>query len=242
MVLRKVVSAELSKLRTVPISGVAAAGTVIVGAAIAAALAASAAGQGAAAPAADAVLQAVPFAQAGIILLGILPAALEHQGGQFRTTLTAVPNRGLLLAGKSIGALIAVAVTAVLSVGVALAAAVLAQGLVDAPSHPADQSSWTLIGAAVYLALIGMLAHAVALLLRQLVPALVTMLVLILVVPFLLGGITEHVRWLPDRAGSLLYVPDADAVLMPVTGALVLVAWIAATGAAATVAFLVRDG
>ncbi len=67
------------------------------------------------------------------------------------------------------------------------------------------------------------------------------MLGLVLVLSPLLSGLTEHARWLPDRAGSLLYQPGADTVLTAATGALVLLSWTVATGAAAAAAFLARD-
>ena len=98
-----------------------------------------------------------------------------------------------------------------------------------------------LAGAAAYLVLIGLLALALAVLLRSQLPPLVAMLGLVLVLSPLLSGLTEHARWLPDRAGSLLYQPGADTVLTPAAGALVLLCWTAATGAAAAAAFLARD-
>src|SRR5659263_167129 len=234
------VSSEITKLRTLPLAVLAAVGTVLIGAVITAALAANAVDQGAPAGA-TAVLQAVPFAQVGIILLGILPAAHEHAGSQFRTTLVAVPNRGLLATGKTLAALIALTVTAALTVGVSLATAAIAHHLSSVPLPARGAEPWALAGAAVYLSLIGMLAHVVALLVRHLVPALVTMLALVLVVPPLLAGVTEHARWLPDRAGSLLYLPGADTALTPGTGALVLVGWVLVIGAAAVAAFITRD-
>jgi len=69
----------------------------------------------------------------------------------------------------------------------------------------------------------------------------VTMLALVLIVSPLLAGYTEHARALPDRAGRLLYLPDSDPALTPGTGALILLAWIAATALAAVVAFTRRD-
>lgn len=239
MNLPNVISAELAKLRTLPIAILCAVGTVLVGAAIATTLAATATEQGGSAP--TAVGQAVPFAQVGIILLGVLASAHEHSGGQFRTSLAAVPNRGLLVTGKSIAALITVALTSLLTVGVSM-------GVVTLTHHPSDgltaasaAEQWRLAGAVVYLTFIGVLSHAVGLLARHLVPALVSMLALVLIVPPLLGGLTEHARWLPDRAGSLLYLPGADSVLTPGTGTLVLLGWLIATGPAAVAAFITRD-
>lgn len=249
MTLLNVTSAEIAKLRTLPVAVLVAVGTIGVGATIAAALAWSAAtqdvagGQDQAASAAGAVLAAIPYAQAGIILLGILPATHEHAGTQSRTSLTAVPHRGLFLVGKSISALIALAIAAVLTVGVSLAAAVIVQRLAQSSvsAAAAGRELGQLVGAAGYLILIGMLSHAVALLVRHLVPALVVMLTLVLIVPPLAGSVTEHARWLPDRAGSLLYRPGADAVLTTATGTLVLLGWIVVAGSVAVAQFVGRD-
>ncbi|WP_460942362.1 hypothetical protein [Okibacterium endophyticum] len=241
MRLWNVLAAELSKLRTLPVAVLAAVGTVLVGALIAVALAANAAERDVPASAAAVALEAVPFAQAGIILLGILPAAHEYPGGQIRTSLAAVPNRALLAGGKAIAALLAVTATAVATVGASLVAAMATQHLLHVSSDTGGWQPWTLAGAAVYLALIGMLTHAVAVLVRHLVPALVGMLAALLIVPPILGAVTEHARWLPDRAGGLLYLPDTDTVLTPWTGTLVLLAWIIVTAAAGIAAFVVRD-
>lgn len=85
------------------------------------------------------------------------------------------------------------------------------------------------------------LAHALAVALRSLVPPLVAMLGLVLIASPLLSGTTEHARWLPDRAGRLLYLPETDGVLTAWTGTVVLVTWIAVVASAATTAFRTRD-
>lgn len=238
--LAAVTAAELAKLRTLPVAVAAAVATVLAGAVVAAALAAHAADGGAPGSAVAAVVLAVPYVQAGLVLVGVLPVAHEYEGVQIRTTLAAVPDRALLLAGKSAAALAAVALTAAATVGAGAAAAAATRYLLDAGPAGGGAEPWAAPGAAVHLALIGLLAHAVALLLRHLVPALVGMLSLVLVVSPLLGGLTEHARWLPDRAGSLLYAPD-DTVLTGATGALVLLGWIAAVGCAAAVRFVRGD-
>ncbi|PYH01788.1 ABC transporter permease [Arthrobacter stackebrandtii] len=233
------VLAELSKLRTLPLAVLAAAGTVVLGAAISAAMAAT--GLRESAGVVDAVLASVPFAQLGIILLGILPAAHEYAGAQIRTSLTAVPNRMVFLAAKSVAALMAVSLTAVAALGAGLLAAVVTRSATGFTGAGADAGPWALAGAALYLLLTGLLAYTAALLLRHLMPALVVMLALVLLASPLVGAATEHARWLPDRAGSLLYLPDTDPVLSAGTGALVLLGWALVAGMAAAVRFTSRD-
>ena len=88
---------------------------------------------------------------------------------------------------------------------------------------------------------IGLLALALTVLLRSLIPPLVAMLALVLIVSPLVAGSTEHARWLPDRAGSLLYLPESDTVLTAGTGVFVMLAWTTAVAIAAASTFLSRD-
>ncbi|HRL48231.1 MAG TPA: hypothetical protein PLA49_02510 [Propioniciclava sp.] len=236
--LRNATAAELIKLWSLPAVVATSLGTIVASVTLAAALAMSAP------PESNDVslitAQAIVFLQIGPILLGVLAASTEYEGRQIVTTLTATPNRSLLLAGKAIaylGVVVTVSVAAV-SAGAATVWIVLdAHG--TAPARPVDLGPLT--GAAIYLVLIGLLALAAAVLMRSLIGPLVTMLALVLIVSPLLAGYTEHARVLPDRAGRLLYLPDSDPGLTPGTGALILLAWIAATALAAVVAFTRRD-
>jgi ABC-2 type transport system permease protein len=232
-VLGRTAAAELLKLRSLPAAVATAAGTVVIGAILAAALASSApatpsAASTSAAP--DAVIQAVPFLQIGPIVIGVLTVASEYAGRQIVTTLAATPDRLRLLAAKTVAYLVAATIISVATIGGGLAAAWLV-----IPVRAV--AVWPMAGAAVYLVVIGLLSLGLAAVLRSLVPPLVIMLALLLIVSPLLAGYTEHARWLPDRAGSLLYRPDADAMI----GAVVLVAWIAVTASAAIATFLRRD-
>ncbi|MFJ3405887.1 hypothetical protein [Promicromonospora sp. NPDC090134] len=241
MRLLNVAAAELDKLRTLPAAVLAAVGTAVVGVALAAALTASAtAAQGEAVSTIDVMARAVPFVQTGLILLGVLPVSHELAGHQLRTTLAAVPRRGLLLAGKTVATLVAAVLTAVTTVGGLLGAATVTAYLTDAPVTPGDVDARLVAGAVAYLVLVGLLSHAITLLVRGLVPALVGTLSLVLIVSPLLAALTEHARWFPDRAAAQLYAP-ADEVLTTTTGGLVMLAWIALVGAAGTVLFVRRD-
>ncbi|TDD62164.1 ABC transporter permease [Kribbella antibiotica] len=192
-----VVLAELSKLRTLPLTGFTVAGILACTALLAAA---------------DQAVDIIMYVQAGFVLLGIIPVAHEHAGRQFGTTLIAVPARGRLLVAKSLATAVVMALTA---------AATAVLGGAERP-----------VGAAAYLVFIGLFAYAVAVVVRQLIPALVGMLSLILIVSPVLA---DHGRWLPDRAAAELYQGSATI------GALGALAWVALIGAVATVQFLRRD-
>jgi hypothetical protein len=235
--LGRAVGAELLKLRTLPAVVASALGTVAVGVMLAAALASSASPG---TSAARVVTQVVPFLQIGPVLIAVLAVASEYAGRQIATTLTATPNRLLLLAGKSFAYLIVATATSIATVGAGLCAAHLTFAARDAGAAT-EADAEAAVGAALYLVLVGLLSLGLATLLRSLVPPLVTMLSLVLIVSPLLSAYTEHARWFPDRAGSLLYRPGTDTVLGPGSGAAVLLAWIAVTASAAIITFRARD-
>jgi ABC-2 type transport system permease protein len=102
--------------------------------------------------------------------------------------------------------------------------------------EPVRASPWRVAGAAAYLVLVGLLAAAVTVVIRSLVPALAVLLGGIVVVSPLLGTVTDQARWLPDQAGRALYLPDAEPL-----GPVVLLAWVLCAGTAACLAYCRRD-
>jgi ABC-2 type transport system permease protein len=222
------VAAELIKLRTLPAAWI----TGLVAVVVAVVVTAAASTIDPAADAVTIVLGSVAFLQVGSIVLGVVAVASEYGGQELRTTLTAVPNRVVSLAGKGLAQLIA---TTVMSV-VALAAAVSTGWALE----PVRASLWWVAGAAAYLVLVGMLAGAVTVVLRSLVSSLVVMLVGVVVASPLLGSVTDQARWLPDQAGRALFSPDPGP-FGPVVGAAVVLAWVLLAGTAAFVAYVARD-
>ncbi|PRB17340.1 ABC transporter permease [Microbacterium sp. MYb62] len=233
--------AELSKLRTLPLTAYAAGGMVTLGAVLALAFAALHADGGGVVSPVAAALDTVPYVQAGAILLGVLPVSQEYAGRQLSTTLTAVPHRLRVVVAKTFAAVVVLALAAVATVAAAwlVAEATLRATDMRAAAVVTEDLS-RLGGAALYLVLIGLLAHAVTLVLRHLVAALVSMLVLVFILPFAVTALGEHTRWLPTRAGVQLFAHD-DAVLTAVTGGLVLLGWAAVIGAAGAVRFARSD-
>lgn len=232
----RTVAAELVKLRGLPAVCATVIGTIAAAIALTAAVAASSADG---VDAVQATLATIPFLQVGPILLGVLAVATEYQGSQLRTTLTTTPNRGLLLTGKTIAYTVTATLTSAATIATGLTTAAITLTARDSP-QAGTVNIWPVAGAGLYLVLIGLLGFALTVLLRSLVPPLVIMLALVLIVSPLLNS-TEHSRWLPDRAGRLLYLPDADSLLTPETGSLVLLTWITLTAITATTAFMTRD-
>ncbi len=235
-----ITAAELDKLRTLPAVTFTVIGTILTSSAFAAAVTVSATQDGAPSTVVGVTVHTVPLVQAGLVLLGILPAAHEHAGRQITTTLIAVPHRGLLALGKTAAALLYICAAAAMAVGAILAAATITQHLRGTAGPLGDIDLWRLTGSATYLALIGLLTYSAALLVRHLAPVLAGMLSLLLIVSPLLSGVSDHARWLPDRAASQLYDPT-DSLLTPGSGALVALVWIVAIGGIATVQFIRRD-
>ncbi|AOS62241.1 hypothetical protein [Actinoalloteichus hymeniacidonis] len=188
-------------------------------------------------------LQFVDLGQVGFILLGILTVASEYPRAQIRTTLLGVPDRSMLLAAKSMAYLAVATGTAVLAVGGAALASILTANGTGVSEIGWARELGALIGAAVYLVLIGLLGSAVALLVRNLVVATAVMSTLVLVLSPILSMFTELAGYLPDRAGSWLFRSAANAggPLDPGTGVAVFVGWILVTSAIGTGLFLRRD-
>ncbi len=242
---RGLVAAEVDKLRTLPAVGLSMLGTVLAGAVLAgiqvAAASATVPAERAPVTAAYVVLASVPYLQAGLVLVGAWPVAHEHAGRQLGTSLRAVPRRTTFVMAKTIAALVPIVLTAALATGAALlAAAVVRTGTGAAPAPAPPGAAWLLAGAVAHLTLVGLLSHAVALLVRHLVPTLVGVLGLVLIASPVLSGITAHARWLPDRAAAQLY-DRTDEVLTWATGALVALAWIALIGGMGVARLVRRD-
>jgi ABC-2 type transport system permease protein len=226
-------AAELAKLRTLPAVAATALGTVAAAAVLTVFLvAATDTGGG---DEVAIVLETVQILQIGTILIGVLAAASEYAGSQIRTTLIAVPNRALAFAAKAVAYVVVATTTSETAVAVALGTALISGG------SPAVSPGWSVLGAAGYLVVMGLLAHTLAVVFRSLIAPLAGTLAVVLIASPVLHGLSEHARWLPDQAGRLLYLPDTDPVLAPGSAALVLLAWTAVLTAAALTALTMRD-
>ncbi len=232
------VAAELDKLRTLPAMLLAIAGTIVAGAALGSAFAAAAVAGRVALTATEATLSTVPYLQAGMLIVGAWPFTHEYAGSQIRSTLAAMPRRPRLLVAKTIATLVAAGLTAAGTVAVTWAAGAITLRAHGIPEG--DVGLGSLAGAAGYLVLMGLLASGVALLVRHLVPTLVTLLSVVMIASPLLAAQSEHARWLPDRAAQQLYAAT-DAVLTPGTGSLVALGWVMAIGGIAALRFVRRD-
>ncbi|MBO1333570.1 hypothetical protein J3486_20260 [Streptomyces sp. VRA16 Mangrove soil] len=132
----------------------------------------------------------VQLATLAVIALGVLFITAEYKSGTLRTTFTASPRRGRVLAAKAavLGATVFVVALPV-TFGAFLLARPYQRGngfrppLFDDPSLADPATVRAVIGSAAFLALIAVLSLGVGALLRRTVPAIVLMFVAVVVVP-----------------------------------------------------------
>ncbi|MBP2706401.1 hypothetical protein JOL79_21560 [Microbispora sp. RL4-1S] len=237
----RALAAELSKLVSLPATWLTLGGTLAANPILAIAFT-NAARHGPTGPrsAPDVGLTSIAYVQAGFVVLGVLAACSEYEGGQIRTTLTAMPRRSLQFAAKhlavAIVALPAAAITA--ASGVVLAAGAL--GGTAAPTT-AGHVVRTLSGAAAYLALWTLIGVAVGALVRQTLPAVVAVLGYLFIAGPLLRAQASAARYLPDSAGSAMWSSVDGGAVAPARGALLVSAWTIGLIAVALLGYRRRD-
>jgi ABC-2 type transport system permease protein len=144
-------------------------------------------------------------------VVGTLVITSEYSTGMIRTSLTALPQRGLLMAAK-VAVLAAVAfVTGLIS---SFAAFFTGQAILSSHhtnttlSHPGVLRA--VIGGALFLTVGGLLALGIGLLIRHTAGALTAMVAVLFLLP-LLGNLLPHSwqghvnKWLPTAAGAQIW-------------------------------------
>ncbi|WP_069386234.1 hypothetical protein [Cellulosimicrobium cellulans] len=161
---------------------------------------------------ADSLTGGLLLAQVGPLVLGVLVGTQEYGSGAFRTTFTAVPGRlpvllGQLVATAAFSLVVALLAVAASVVGVLPAAA--SRGIT--PDLTADGTPQVLVGIVLYLVGLALLGLAVGALLRRVVPALTTAVVLVLVLPVAVV-VASDVGGDPMAAAASGDVPQQEAV------------------------------
>ncbi len=179
-------------------------------------------------------LGGVLLAQLAAGVLGVLMITGEYSTGMIRASLSAVPKRNAVLLAK---ATVLAGATFVLG-GVACLLAFLG-GQASLSSHHfglslADPGALrSVIGGAVYLALIALLGLGCGFIFRSTGGALATLFGLLLVLPILVqafpSGFRDDVqKYLPLNAGiEVMSTVNDGSVLSPISGILVLALWAA---------------
>jgi ABC-2 type transport system permease protein len=191
------------------------------------------------------------LAQLAIGTLGVVVITSEYQTGSIRATLAATPQRTTVLAAKASVFAIAAAVTGVLA---SLASFLVGQTILaqkHLQTHLGDPAALrSVLGAGLYLAVVGLLGLGLGTLIRRTAGAIATLVGLILILPVLVQGLPESWqdtinRYLPSAAGQAVightrFTPPGHQ-LTPWTGLGLFCAYTAATLIAAAVTLNRRD-
>ncbi|WP_075737206.1 hypothetical protein [Streptomyces acidiscabies] len=181
------------------------------------------------------------FAQLALGVLGVLVTAGEYSTGMIRSTLAAVPRRLPVLWSKA--AVFGLVALAVGTLG-AFVAFGFGSGIVSGTpaamglTHAGVVRS--LLGAGLYLGLVGVIGIALGALLRSVAGGISVLVASLMLVPGLISLLPSSWRddirpYLPSEAGASMFALTHDSTaLSPTAGLLVLLGWtaLALTGAA----------
>jgi ABC-2 type transport system permease protein len=191
------------------------------------------------------------LSQLVIAVLGALVITAEYSTGMIRTSLTALPRRGMIVAAK---AAVFAAMTFVVGLITSFASFFVGQAIMSSDHLNATLSQpgvlRAVIGGALFLTACGLLAFGVGLLLRHTAGAISLMVVLLFVVSILVNflpqGWQNHVdKWTPAEAGGQIWtvVPATGnpPVFAPWTGFAVLCGYAAIAITAGLILFRKRN-
>ncbi|WP_230209078.1 ABC transporter permease subunit [Nostocoides sp. HKS02] len=193
-------------------------------------------------------LAGVFLAQLAIGVLGVLFVTGEYATGMIRATLAAVPTRLPVLWAKAI---VFAAVTLVLTVPSTLAAFLIGQSIFTSKHLQASVGDpgvlRAVVGAALYLTVVGLLGLALGAVLRNTAGGISTLFGLLFVLPiivrFLPSSWADPIsRYLPNAAGeAITHVHTDPTGLAPWTGFALFCGYTAVVMAAAAVTLRRRD-
>ncbi|MEV6958610.1 ABC transporter permease [Streptomyces sp. NPDC051207] len=172
--------------------------------------------------------------QLAMIVFGVLVVSNEYSSGMIRSSLAAVPQRGLFLAGKLV---VATGLALVVGLVTSFVAFFLGQAMLG--EHRASIGDEgvlrAVIGGGLYMTLIALFSMGVAAMLRSPMLSLGILMPFFFLISSILGNVsaTKKIgRFLPDQAGSKVMqvvVPvDDDTPYGPWGGLGIMVLWVLA--------------
>ena len=181
------------------------------------------------------------FAQLALGVLGVLVTAGEYTTGTIRSTLTAVPRRLPVLWSKA--AVLGGACLVISTVGAFitfLVASSIVSGTPAAMTFSDAGVLRSLLGAGLYLGLVGVIGTALGALLRSVAGGISVLVGVLMLIPGLISLLPGTLRqdiwpYLPSNAGESVFVLHRDATaLSPAAGFAVFLGWtlLALAGAA----------
>ena len=174
----------------------------------------------------------VNVAQLALGVLGVLFMAGEYSTGMIRSTLAAVPRRLPVLWSKAAGyGAVAAAAGAVAALGAFLSASTIVSGTAAGMSLSADGVVRSLLGAGLYLGLVGVIGVGLGALLRSVAGGISVLVGSFMLVPGLVSLLPSSWRdnvseYLPSNAGSSIFALHHQAgTLSAGAGLAVLLGW-----------------
>lgn len=193
-------------------------------------------------------LRGLFLAQLAIGVLGVLIITSEYATGLIRTTFTAIPQRRAVIAAKAVTFGAVALVVSMVSVFVAF---LLGQTILNGKSLGVTLSDphvlRAVLGAGVYLTIVGLLGLALGTILRRTAGAIATLFGLVLVFPLLAQALPspwnhDISKFLPSQLGEAMFSVRPDSTLLsPGTALLVAGIWLVATYTLAAVLITRRD-
>lgn len=192
-------------------------------------------------------LNGIYLAQLALGVLGVLLVTGEYSTGMIKATLTAVPKRLPVLWAKLA---IYVVVVAIASFAISFASFFVGQTLLSSQHIQADLSTphalRTVIGAALYLIVVGVLAVATGSLTRNSAGGISAWVAVFFVIPpiflALPDSFSRHIApYLPAESGQALWTRNVTTSLHPWVGFAVLCGWTVAAVVGAAVSLRHRD-
>jgi hypothetical protein len=174
------------------------------------------------------------FAQLALGVLGVLVAAGEYSTGMIRSTLAAVPRRLPVLWSKAAVYGLVAAVVGTIGVFVAFP---IGSGIVSGTSAAMGLTHAgvvrSLLGAGLYLGLVGVIGTALGALLRSVAGGISVLVAGLMLIPGLVSLLPSSWHddispYLPSNAGESMYALTHDATaLSPTAGLVTLLGWTA---------------
>jgi len=157
--------------------------------------------------------------------LGVLVISAEYSTGTIRASLTATPQRVVMLVAKLLTFSVVIAIVSFVTT---FAAFFLVQAVLDTHDLGVTLGEGTslrmVVGGALYLIIVGLLGLGIGTILRHSAAGISTVLALLFVLPILASFLPHSwqeqvVKYLPGQAGQAIFQRQADAVtLAPWTG------------------------
>jgi hypothetical protein len=174
------------------------------------------------------------FSQLALGVFAILVISSEYSTGMIRTTISAVPQRGYVLAAK---ALMVAVVSLITSVAVAFSAFAIGQAILGRHHLGVSLSdpgvTRAVLGGGLYIGALSLLALGLGAVIRHTAGAITALVAVVFIIPIvsnLLPDSLQHdiSRWLPANAGgAITNVVQTSDSLGPWTGYGVFLGWAA---------------